>query len=165
MSRSFPALWVTDLPEFFPDYIKFTRQFSQLTPSFLEFREIICMVSQRKMILWEAFSSSSGRPSREITRQWRRNEELGARGRFSKVSITFRVRNQIEIKRIKARVLASKILHFVSLTDSFIVLDAKLLKPLSCLWKTTALRDFREMGPRPPHPALQSCTQCPLILS
>ena len=40
---------------------------------------------------------------------------------------------QIEIKRIKARVLASKILHFVSLTDSFIMLDAKLLKLLSCM--------------------------------
>ena len=40
---------------------------------------------------------------------------------------------QIEIKRIKARVLDSKILHFVSLTDSFIMLDAKLLKLLSCM--------------------------------
>ena len=34
---------------------------------------------------------------------------------------------QIEIKRIRARLLASKLLHFVSLTDSFIMLDAKLL--------------------------------------
>ena len=40
---------------------------------------------------------------------------------------------QIEIKRIRARVLASKLLHFVSLTDSFIMLDAKLLKLLSCM--------------------------------
>ena len=40
---------------------------------------------------------------------------------------------QIEIKRIGAWVLASKILHFVSLTDSFIMLDAKLLKPLPCM--------------------------------
>ena len=40
---------------------------------------------------------------------------------------------QIEIKRIRARVLASKLLHFVSLTDSFIMLDAKLLKPLSVM--------------------------------
>ena len=38
---------------------------------------------------------------------------------------------QIEIQRIRARVLASKLLHFVSLTDSFIMLDAKLLKPRS----------------------------------
>ena len=38
---------------------------------------------------------------------------------------------QIEIKRIRAWVLASKLLHFVSLTDRFIVLDAKLLKPRS----------------------------------
>ena len=40
---------------------------------------------------------------------------------------------QIEIKRIRARVLASKIVHFVSLSDSFIMLDEKLLKIyLSC---------------------------------
>ena len=38
---------------------------------------------------------------------------------------------QIEIYRIRARVLANKLLHFVSLTDSFIMLDAKLLKPRS----------------------------------
>ena len=30
---------------------------------------------------------------------------------------------------LRARVLASKILYLVSLTDSFIMLDAKLLKP------------------------------------
>ena len=40
---------------------------------------------------------------------------------------------QIEIYEIRARVLASKLLHFVSLTDSFIMLDAKLLNPLSCM--------------------------------
>ena len=34
---------------------------------------------------------------------------------------------QIEIKRIRAWVLARKLLHFVSSTDSFIMLDAKLL--------------------------------------
>ena len=33
---------------------------------------------------------------------------------------------QIEIFRIKAQVLASKLLHFASLTDSFIMLDTKL---------------------------------------
>ena len=38
---------------------------------------------------------------------------------------------EIEIKRIRARFLARKLIHFVSLTDSFIMLDAKLLKPLS----------------------------------
>ena len=42
---------------------------------------------------------------------------------FSKVPVTFRARNQI----------FSKLLHFVSLTDSFIMFDAKLLKPLSCM--------------------------------
>ena len=36
---------------------------------------------------------------------------------------------QIAIERIRALVLASKLLHFVSLTDSCIMLDAKLLKP------------------------------------
>ena len=36
---------------------------------------------------------------------------------------------QIEISRVRARVLASRLLHFVSLTDCFIMLDAKLLKP------------------------------------
>ena len=40
---------------------------------------------------------------------------------------------QIEIKRIRARVLARKLLHFVSLTDGFIMLDAKLLKPRSLM--------------------------------
>ena len=40
---------------------------------------------------------------------------------------------QIEIKRIRARVLARKLLHFVLLTDSFIMLDAKLLKPRSLM--------------------------------
>ena len=40
---------------------------------------------------------------------------------------------QIEIKRIRARVLASKLPHLVSLTDSFITLDAKLLKPRSLM--------------------------------
>ena len=38
---------------------------------------------------------------------------------------------QVEIKRVRARVLAKKLLHFVSWTDSFIMLDAKLLKPRS----------------------------------
>ena len=60
---------------------------------------------------------------------------------------------QIEIQRIRARVLANKLLLFVSLTDSFIMLNAKLLKRLSCMSTTTALRpvnyrDFRETGPR-----------------
>ena len=34
--------------------------------------------------------------------------------------------------RIRARVLTSKLLHFVSSTDSFIMIDAKLLKPVPC---------------------------------
>ena len=47
---------------------------------------------------------------------------------------------QIEIERIRARVLASRLLHFVSLTDSFILLDAKLLKPRSLMETETAYR-------------------------
>ena len=47
---------------------------------------------------------------------------------------------QIEIKRTRARVLARKLLHFVSLTDSFIMLDAKLLKPRSLMYTETAYR-------------------------
>ena len=47
---------------------------------------------------------------------------------------------QIEIKRIRARVPARKLLHFVSLTDSFIMLDAKLLKPRSLMEMETAYR-------------------------
>ena len=47
---------------------------------------------------------------------------------------------QIEIKTIRARVLDSKLLHFVSLTDSFILLDAKLLKPRSLKETETAYR-------------------------
>ena len=50
--------------------------------------------------------------------------------RFSKAPVTFRARNQIfkskYNERIIAQVLASKLLHFVSLTDSFTTLDAKL---------------------------------------
>lgn len=43
-----------------------------------------------------------------------------------------------EIKRISNK--ASKLLHFISVTDSFILLDANLLKPLSCMQTTTVLR-------------------------
>ena len=43
---------------------------------------------------------------------------------------------EIEIKRARTRVLASKLLHFVSLTNSFIMLDAKLLKPPRSLMQT-----------------------------
>ena len=41
---------------------------------------------------------------------------------------------------MRARVLASKLLHFVSLTHSFIMLDAKLLKPRSLMETETAYR-------------------------
>ena len=77
--------------------------------------------------------------SATISRFWK--DCAGAR--FSKIPVTFRARNQIfksKYKKIRARVLANKLLHFVSLTHSFIMLDAKLLKPLSCMKTTTALR-------------------------
>ena len=66
---------------------------------------------------------------------------------------------QIEIQRIRARVLASKLLHFVSLTDSFIMLDAKLLKPRSLIKRRQLTgpvncRNFRETSPSS-GPALQ----------
>ena len=34
---------------------------------------------------------------------------------------------------MRGQVLANELLHFVSLTDRFIMLDAKLLKPLPCM--------------------------------
>ena len=61
---------------------------------------------------------------------------LVSRGPFleSPVNLTGPKSNiQIEVERIRTRVLASKLLHFVSLTDSFVVLDAKLLKPRSLM--------------------------------
>ena len=47
---------------------------------------------------------------------------------------------QIEIQRIRPRVPASRLLHFVSLSDGFIMLDAKLLKPRSLMQTATAYR-------------------------
>ena len=58
-------------------------------------------------------------------------EGLRARGPFLDSPVNFsgpKSNIQIQIKRIRARVLASKLLPFVSLTDIFIMLDAKLLK-------------------------------------
>ena len=54
---------------------------------------------------------------------------LESSGNFSGPKSNF----QTEKQKIRARVLVNKLLHFVSLTDSFIMLDAKLLKPLSCM--------------------------------
>ena len=47
---------------------------------------------------------------------------------------------------MRARVLASKLLHFVSLTDSFIMLDVKLLKPRSLMLTATAHRSPQLSG-------------------
>ena len=58
----------------------------------------------------------------------------GARGPFLETQVICRARNQVFT--VKAWVLASKLLHFVSLTDSFILLDANLLKPFSCMQTT-----------------------------
>ena len=63
-------------------------------------------------------------------------EVILVRGPFLKSSGDFtgpKSNIQIEIQRIRAQVLANKLLYFVSLTDSFIMLDAKLLKPLSLM--------------------------------
>ena len=54
---------------------------------------------------------------------------LESPGNFSGPKSNF----QTEKQKIRARVLVNKLLHFVSLTDSFIMLDAELLKPLSCM--------------------------------
>ena len=70
----------------------------------------------------------------ELDRSNRHAILLQTRGPFLESPVNFsgpKSNIQIEIKRIRARVLASKLLHFVSLTDSFIMLDAKLLKPRS----------------------------------
>ena len=40
---------------------------------------------------------------------------------------------QIEIERLRAWVLASKLLRSLLLADSLIMLDVKLLKPLPCM--------------------------------
>ena len=47
---------------------------------------------------------------------------------------------------MRARVLASKLLHFVSFTDSFIMLDVKLLKPRSLMYTTAAYRAHQLSG-------------------
>ena len=59
-----------------------------------------------------------------------------ARGRFLESPGNFsgpKSNILIEKQRIRVRILASKVLHFVSITDSFIMLDTKLLRPLSCM--------------------------------
>ena len=59
-----------------------------------------------------------------------------ARGRFLESPGNFsgpKSNILIEKQRIRVGILASKVLHFVSITDSFIMLDTKLLKPLSCM--------------------------------
>ena len=69
--------------------------------------------------------------------------EKPTRGPFLESPVNFsgpKSNIQIEIKRIRAWVLASRLLHFVSLTDSFIMFDAKLLKPRSLMETETAYR-------------------------
>ena len=67
---------------------------------------------------------------------WKREWVLEARGPFLESPANFsgpKSNIQIEIQTKRARVLASKLLHFVSLTDSFVLLNAKLLKPRSLM--------------------------------
>ena len=73
-------------------------------------------------------------PQRNLTRfdgNVKRSPLTRSGARFSKVPVTFRARNR-NIEN-KSAVLASRVLYFVSLTASFIMLDAKLLKSLSCM--------------------------------
>ena len=68
--------------------------------------------------------------------QFGRNFDFYVQGRVSRKSRNFsgsKSNIQIEIQRIRAQVLTSKLLHFVSLNDSFIMLHAKLLKPRSLI--------------------------------
>ena len=58
-----------------------------------------------------------------LVKSWAKGPFLESPGNFSGP------KSDIEIWKVKAPVLASKLLHFVSLTDSFIMLHAKLLKP------------------------------------
>ena len=80
----------------------------------------------------------------QVMGSWReRYGQINTRGPFLESLGNFsgpKSNIQMEIKRITARLLASKLLHFVSLTDSFIMLDAKLLKPLSLMESETAYR-------------------------
>ena len=81
----------------------------------------------------------------------------------SKVLVAFWAWNQISnqsfFKRTKVQVLAYKRLkpvHFLLLTDSFLILSAKLLKPLPWVLTTRGsgpnnYRDFQETGPRLVH--------------
>ena len=60
----------------------------------------------------------------------------GPCARFLKVPENFsgpKSNIKIKIWRMRAWILASKLLYFVSLTDRVIMLDPKLLKPLSCM--------------------------------
>ena len=88
------------------------------------------------------FKTGSTRENEDISlrttsqqmRYW--NKKFYTRGLFLESPGNFsgpKLNIQIEIYRIRAPVLASKLLHFVSLTDSFIMLDAKLLEPRSLI--------------------------------
>ena len=77
---------------------------------------------------------------------------MGSRGPFLESPGNFsgpKSNIQIEIKRIRARVLASKILYFVLLTHILIMLDAKLLKPRSLFKRQlTGPVNYRGSGKR-----------------
>lgn len=82
-------------------------------------------------------------------------KEPGARS--SKVPVTLRARNGIfksKSKRIRARVLNSKPVHFVLLTDGFMMFSQKLLKPLSwtdvnknSFWGPLIIGSFKKWPP------------------
>ena len=66
-------------------------------------------------------------------KKYSRGPFLERPGNFSGPKSNIQVEIDSSRKRVWARILAKKLLHFVSLTDSFIMLDAKLLKPRSLM--------------------------------
>ena len=109
---------------------------------------LVCELGTLLLFNWFWFQSLLSNPKsyrvfRETKISIKDWSEQGSWGSFLESPVNFsgpKSNIQIEIKRIRARVLASKLLHFVSLTDSFIMLDAKLLKPRSLMETETAYR-------------------------
>ena len=109
---------------------------------------LVCELGTLLLFNWFWFQSLLSNPKsyrvfRETKISIKDWSEQGSWGSFLESPVNFsgpKSNIQIEIKRIRARVLARKILHFVSLTDTFIFLDAKLLKPQPLMETETAYR-------------------------
>ena len=95
---------------------------------------LLCIVAKRRILIHRPIL-----PSQTLTEVKFSLEEtltFTSRGPFLESPGNFsgsKSNIQIEIQRIRAQVLTSKLLHFVSLNDSFIMLHAKLLKPRSLI--------------------------------